>query len=98
MSSWILVGFITSGPAWERLFSYTWTRIHSVSDSFPTQMTREYGVELPVRDSRSLWPRRPVDHRVPVPSANPQAIPTPPSALVTISLFLKSVSLFLFCK
>ena len=58
-------------------FSYTYTHIHSLSDSFPIKIITEYWVEFPVLYSRSPhWPDIPytsVHRSIP----NPQSIPSP---------------------
>ena len=82
-------------------FSYTYTSTYSFSDSFPTYVITEYWVEFPVLSSRSLLAnyficsslRMLIQSSWFIISLLPHISP-----LVTISLFLKSVSLFLFCK
>ena len=76
----------------------TYTHIHSFSDPFAIQIITEYWGEFPVLYSRSLLASHSVYHIVYMPVLNPQSIPPPPSPLVNISLFSKSVSLLLFCK
>ena len=80
-------------------FSYTSTHIHSFSDSFPIEVITEYWVDFPVLYSRSLSANHPF-HIQCYAFANPRLpIYHSPhlSSLVTISLFSKFASLFLFC-
>ena len=82
-------------------FSYTYTSTYSFSDSFPIYIITEYWVEFPVLTSRSLLAIYFICSSLCmliqsswfIISLFPHI-----SSLVTISLFLKFVSLFLFCK
>ena len=82
-------------------FSHTYTHIHSLPDSFPTQIITECWVECPVPYSRSPVANHSIDFRGhrPIPNSS-LSCPSPHphlSPLVTIS-FSKSVSRFLLCE
>ena len=68
------------------------------SDSFPIWVIIEYWREFPVLYSRSFLIIYFVFSYVYMLISNSEFIPLPVVALVTISLFSKSVSLFLVCK
>ena len=79
--------------------SYTYTYIHSFPVSFPIQIISECWVEFPVLYSRSFLIIHFIYSSVYMLIPNSYFIPPPHvSPLVTISLFLRSMSLFLFCK
>ena len=79
-------------------FSYAYTHTHSFSNSFPIQVFTEYWVEFPVLYCRCLLTIHFIYKNVHCQSKPPIHSFLPPFPLVTISLFLKSVSLFLFSK
>ena len=56
-------------------FSYTYTHIHSPSESLPTRIITEFWVEFSALHGRSLLAKGSINHSVHVPIPNPQSIP-----------------------
>ena len=95
--SWLAI--LSSFQVTAKWFSYTYTCTYSFSNYFSIKVITEYSAKFPVLYSRSLLANYFENSSVYMSVWNSQSIPSLHYfPLVTVSLFFKSVRLFLFCK